>query len=210
MPVPETCAPAACADLSGAETVIVAPAQGPPLPPPGSPEAPLPVAATTAVSRFAPLSMVMVWPGLKPIPPVTGIKVAVTLAPGATGPGNVTEVSAVPRTTEVHCLGTEMLNFFPLGEQLQALVVDFFLFHAREAGGVGRFLARLFLFLRGLDGDVNCLLDPHLKRRKLRALHAGALGEVCSQKLPELPREKVAHSESGLDRPPFGNRFFNP
>ncbi len=42
-----------------------------PLPPPV-------VAATTAVSRFAPLSMVMVWPALKPAALATGITVAPT------------------------------------------------------------------------------------------------------------------------------------
>src|ERR1017187_5166636 len=74
MPEPETCAPAACADLSGAGTVVVAPAprRAPPLPPKV-------VAATTAVSWFAPLSMVMVWPAVKPAPRATGITVAPTL-----------------------------------------------------------------------------------------------------------------------------------
>src|SRR2546423_1060411 len=43
--------------------------------------------------------------------PAVTRKVALTLAPGATGSANVTEVSVVPGTTEVHCLfGTEMLN----------------------------------------------------------------------------------------------------
>src|SRR5215813_7525505 len=53
MPEPETWAPVACAMVSGAATVILAP----PLPPA--------VEATTAVSWFAPLSMVMVWPAIK-------------------------------------------------------------------------------------------------------------------------------------------------
>src|SRR6266702_7119041 len=46
--------------------------------------------------------------------PEVTVKVALTLAPGATGSGNVTDVSVVPGTKEVHCLlGTEMLNFTP-------------------------------------------------------------------------------------------------
>ena len=52
--MPETCAPAACACVSGAATVIVVPPN-------------LLMEAITAVSEFAPLSMVMVWPSLKPI-----------------------------------------------------------------------------------------------------------------------------------------------
>ena len=52
--MPETCAPAACARVSGAVMVT----RAPPLPPAA--------AATTAVSSFAPLSIVMVWPALKP------------------------------------------------------------------------------------------------------------------------------------------------
>ena len=70
MPEPETCAPAGCADFNGATTVIVG--LPPPLPPPV-------VEATTAVSWFAPLSMVMVLPALKPAPLATGITVAPTL-----------------------------------------------------------------------------------------------------------------------------------
>src|SRR6266487_4579325 len=47
-----------------------------------------------------------------PGPEVT-LKVALTLAPGATE-SNVCDVSVVPGTKEVHCLlGTEMLNFTP-------------------------------------------------------------------------------------------------
>src|SRR5919198_2162707 len=43
--------------------------------------------------------------------PEVTLKVALTLAPGATE-SNVREVSVVPGTKEVHCLvGTEMLNF---------------------------------------------------------------------------------------------------
>ena len=75
MPLPETCAPAACAKVSGTATVIVAPT--PPLSPPV-------VEATTAVSWFAPLSMVMVWPALKPAVLATGITVASTLVAAPT------------------------------------------------------------------------------------------------------------------------------
>src|SRR2546423_3705961 len=40
------------------------------------------------------------------------LKVALTVAPGATGSANVADVLGVPGTTEVHCLfGTEMLNW---------------------------------------------------------------------------------------------------
>src|ERR1039458_7095702 len=41
------------------------------------------------------------------------LKVALTLAPGATGSANVADVLVVPETKEVHCLGTEMLNWTP-------------------------------------------------------------------------------------------------
>src|ERR1039458_2719994 len=48
---------------------------------------------------------------LKAAGPEVTRKVAVTLAPGATGWPNVTDVSWVPGTKEVHCLlGTEMLR----------------------------------------------------------------------------------------------------
>src|SRR5450759_4866108 len=51
---------------------------------------------------------------LKGTGPEVTLKVALTLAPGATGSGNVTDVSVVPGTKEVHCLpGTEMLSFTP-------------------------------------------------------------------------------------------------
>src|SRR3954451_666791 len=51
---------------------------------------------------------------LKLAAPEVTLKVALTVAPGATGPGNVTDVSVVPGTKEVHCLlGTVMLNFTP-------------------------------------------------------------------------------------------------
>src|SRR5450759_3539727 len=46
--------------------------------------------------------------------PEVTVNVALTVAPGMTGSTNVTDVSVVPRTKEVHCLlGTEMLNFTP-------------------------------------------------------------------------------------------------
>src|SRR5215471_724476 len=51
---------------------------------------------------------------LKGTGPEVTLKVALTLAPGATGSGNVTDVSVVPGTKEVHCLsGSEMLSFTP-------------------------------------------------------------------------------------------------
>src|SRR5882757_2398457 len=51
---------------------------------------------------------------LKAAGPDVTRNVALTLAPGATGCGNVTDVSVLPGTTEVHCLlGTEMLSFTP-------------------------------------------------------------------------------------------------
>src|SRR5260370_18421592 len=50
---------------------------------------------------------------LKGAGPEVTLKVALTLAPGATE-SNVCDVSVVPGTTEVHCLlGTEMLGFTP-------------------------------------------------------------------------------------------------
>src|ERR1035437_10338592 len=53
MPLPDTCAFTACAIVSGAATVIVAP--GPPLPPPAPPKPRKPplMEATAAVSRLA-------------------------------------------------------------------------------------------------------------------------------------------------------------
>src|SRR5208337_1988242 len=46
--------------------------------------------------------------------PEVTLKVALTLAPGATGSANLFGVSLVPGTREVHCLlGTEMLNLTP-------------------------------------------------------------------------------------------------
>jgi len=61
IPLPETWAPAACADLSGAMTVMVAPPPG--LPGPPGPKT-LPTDATTAASWLAPLSIVIAWPDL--------------------------------------------------------------------------------------------------------------------------------------------------
>src|SRR5512137_111602 len=52
---------------------------------------------------------------LKAAGPEVTLKVALTLAPGATGSVMVTDVLAAPGTTEVHCLlGTEMLSFTPV------------------------------------------------------------------------------------------------
>src|ERR1035441_2644323 len=51
---------------------------------------------------------------LKAAGPEVTLKVALTLAPGATGSANVFDVLVVPETTDVHCLlGTEMLNSTP-------------------------------------------------------------------------------------------------
>src|ERR1700693_3529096 len=51
---------------------------------------------------------------LKAAGPEVTLKVALTLAPGATGLAVVTDVLVVPGTMEVHCLlGTEMLNWTP-------------------------------------------------------------------------------------------------
>ena len=57
------------------------------------------------------------FPVRKPAPVFTEaviLKVAFTLAPGATGALNIFVVSAVPETMEVHPLGTEMLNLTPV------------------------------------------------------------------------------------------------
>src|SRR5580693_2830903 len=55
-------------------------------------------------------------PAMSPLnaagPEVT-LKVALTVAPGAIGSGNVTDVPVLPATAEVHCLGTAMLNCRP-------------------------------------------------------------------------------------------------
>src|SRR5450755_2300239 len=45
--------------------------------------------------------------------PEVTLKVALTLAPGATGSANVFDFSLVPATNEVHRLGTEMFNWTP-------------------------------------------------------------------------------------------------
>src|SRR5580704_15618657 len=50
---------------------------------------------------------------LKAAGPEVTLKVALTLAPGATGPVIVSDVLAPLETTEVHCLGTEMVNLTP-------------------------------------------------------------------------------------------------
>src|ERR1035438_9355134 len=50
---------------------------------------------------------------LKAAGPEVTLKVALTLAPGATGSAIVTDVLVAPETKEVHCLGTEMLNWTP-------------------------------------------------------------------------------------------------
>ena len=42
--------------------------------------------------------------------PEVTLKVALTLAPGATGSANDFDVSLVPATNEVHCCGAETLN----------------------------------------------------------------------------------------------------
>src|SRR3954471_8423867 len=47
---------------------------------------------------------------LKAAGPDVTLKVALTLAPGATGSAIVADVLVAPGTTAVHCLGTEMLN----------------------------------------------------------------------------------------------------
>ena len=51
---------------------------------------------------------------LKASGPEVTLKVALTVAPGATGPSNVFDESVAPLTTEVHwLLGTEMLSVTP-------------------------------------------------------------------------------------------------
>src|ERR1700752_4779845 len=67
---------------------------------------------------FAPLVWLVHWalPTRSPLKadgPEATLKVALTLAPGATGSGIVTDVLAPPGTKDVHCLGTEMLNWTP-------------------------------------------------------------------------------------------------
>src|SRR5690349_4850775 len=64
---------------------------------------------------FAPLVWFVHWAlpvrsPLKAAGPEVTLKVALTVAPGATGSPIVTDVLVAPGTTEVHCLlGTEML-----------------------------------------------------------------------------------------------------
>src|SRR5512137_1946031 len=50
---------------------------------------------------------------LKAAGPEVTLKVALTLAPGATGPASVADVLVVPGTTDVHCAGTAMLSVIP-------------------------------------------------------------------------------------------------
>src|SRR5438132_12078932 len=51
---------------------------------------------------------------LKAAGPEVTLKVALTLAPGATGSAIVTGVLVPPGAAEVHCLGTVMLNVTPV------------------------------------------------------------------------------------------------
>ena len=51
---------------------------------------------------------------LKAAGPEVTLKVALTLAPGATGSAIVFDVSVLPATTEVHPVGTERLNLTPV------------------------------------------------------------------------------------------------
>src|SRR5689334_14776161 len=51
---------------------------------------------------------------LKAAKPEVTLKIALTVAPGATGSANFFDVSVVPETKEVHCLsGTAMLSVTP-------------------------------------------------------------------------------------------------
>src|SRR5215831_7984503 len=67
---------------------------------------------------FAPLAWFVhwAWPTRSPLkaaaPEVT-LKVALTLAPGATGPAIVSDILVVPATKDAHRAGTEMLNWTP-------------------------------------------------------------------------------------------------
>src|SRR5579864_7560660 len=55
--------------------------------------------------------------------PEVTLKVALTLAPGATGPAIVSDVRVVPETTEVHCrLGRVRLNLTPVAAAPVVLV----------------------------------------------------------------------------------------
>src|SRR5580765_4179376 len=51
---------------------------------------------------------------LKAAAPEVILNVALTLAPGATGPAIVSDVLVVPETMEVHCRGTDMLSCTPV------------------------------------------------------------------------------------------------
>jgi hypothetical protein len=96
MPLPETCAPAACAEVSGAATVIVAGVAAPPRPP-APPPLPPALETTVAVSRFAPLSIVIVWPAANPAALATVIVVvpATVSAPTVVAP-DVPPVAMTP------------------------------------------------------------------------------------------------------------------
>src|SRR5580693_10813605 len=59
---------------------------------------------------------------LKAAGPEVTLKVALTLAPGATGSVNVFAALVAPETTAVHPVGTEMLNFRPAAGALVVLV----------------------------------------------------------------------------------------
>src|SRR5271157_5615728 len=51
---------------------------------------------------------------LKDVGPEVTLNAALMLPPCATGSANIFEVSEVPPTKEVHCLGAEMLNLTPV------------------------------------------------------------------------------------------------
>src|SRR5579872_1499926 len=51
---------------------------------------------------------------LKAAGPEVTLKVALTLAPGATGSAIDSDVLVVPETTALHCFGTERLNLTPV------------------------------------------------------------------------------------------------
>jgi hypothetical protein len=97
MPVPDTCAPAACASVSGAATVMLALRAGQPAGPSMSPRE---VETTTAVSRLAPLSIVMVWLAVKSITLATEM----TVAPASTAASTVV-APAVPTAAKTAVSG---------------------------------------------------------------------------------------------------------
>src|SRR5438876_12135285 len=59
---------------------------------------------------------------LKAAGPEVTLKVALTLAPGATGSAIVIDVLVLPGPTDVHCLGTVMLNVTPVAGAPAVLV----------------------------------------------------------------------------------------